>query len=108
MTPSSHIRGPYEEGGADDDAYQLACHECTIADLIALANQRGVQIKHLLGALTKGARRSGSRRGKEASARMGGGTWLWELSLDGGPPVTDISLSPQNTQTRVKIINPRH
>jgi hypothetical protein len=108
MNPSDHIRGPYQEGTAGDDAYQLACHGCTIADLITLANQKGVAIEYVLEALRKGARRSGQIRGKDASTRMGGDTWDWELSLDGGPPITDVSLSPKNTQMRVKIVNPRH
>jgi hypothetical protein len=102
-----HIRGPYEDGGADDDAFQLACHECTVSDLLALAVRRNVSVAHVLAALTRGTRRR-KRMGKDASARMGGGTWLWELSLNGGALETDVSLSSKNPQLRVKIINPRH
>lgn len=105
MTPRHHIRGPYEDGGADDDAYQLASHECTVADLEGLAKRRNVSVRHVLSALTRGARRSRTR-GKVASMRMGGRRWLWSLSLNGGPLETDVSLKANNPQLRVKIVGP--
>jgi hypothetical protein len=46
--------------------------------------------------------------GKISSARMGGGTWLWEISINGGPPQVDVSLTIRQPQTQIKILNPRH
>jgi hypothetical protein len=107
MTPRHHIRGPYEDNGADDDAYQLASHECTVADLIALAARRSVSVRHVLSALMRGTRRSRTM-GKVASMRMGGRRWLWSLSLNGGPLETDVSLNAKNPQLRVKILDSSH
>jgi hypothetical protein len=104
--PNIHIRGPYEPGTAGEAGFQLACYGCTIADLIALAGQRNVKPRHVLDDVTRGARRK-SKMGKIASDRMGGRTWIWEISLNGGPPQVDVSLSVRQPQMRVKILVPR-
>src|SRR4051794_37305403 len=62
LTHINHVRGPYEVGGADDDAFQLGVKECTIADLRALASRSNVGVTHILAALTRGTRRL-NRRG---------------------------------------------
>jgi hypothetical protein len=98
------VRGPYEEDCAGDEAYQLAYHGCRVGDLVALAHSRNVKVEHILAAVTRGARRRNTV-GKIASARMGGGQWLWEISLNGGQ--TDVPLG-RNPTTQVKIVNARH
>jgi hypothetical protein len=107
MNPSSgRVRGPYEPGAAGDEGFQLACRGCTIGDLVALANSRNVQPRHVLADVTRGTRRT-RRVGKVASDRMGGRTWIWEISLNDGPPSTDVSLSIRQLLTKVKILSPR-
>lgn len=104
MTQYPHILGPYLRGTAGDEGFQLACRECTVADLIALAGQLGVTPRHVLSDVTRGARRI--RTMGKISSR--GGTWIWEISLNGGAPDTDVSLGIKTPpQTQVKIIKPR-
>lgn len=102
MPQREHIRGPYDEGCAGDEAFQLAFYECTIADLIALAAERNVKASHILSSITKGTR----PQGKTTSMRMGGRTWRWGLSLNGGQP--GARFSRNNPQLRVRIVNVTH
>src|SRR5438309_2026474 len=107
MAPNhSHFRGPYETGTAGDDGLQLACYGCTIGDLIALAHRRNVTPRHVLADVTRGARRT-SKMGKTASDTMGGATWIWEISLNGGPSEVDVILSIRRPLMQVKILRPR-
>ena len=104
MSPTTHIRGPYQPGTASDEGFQLACRGCTVGDLIALANRRNVTPQHVLGDVTKGARRT-RKMGKDDTTHPST-TWLWEISINGGPPEVDVRLSCEPL-TRVQILNPR-
>jgi hypothetical protein len=102
MIPHQRVPGPYDDGCAADNAFQLACNGCTIADLLALASTGHPTVEHILGSVTKGTRPIG----KVASLKMGGETWRWGLNLTGGQ--VGVGFTRKNPQLHVKIINLIH